>query len=367
MQAYFSTWHASLKNSLRTSKAALVLLLPVSYLVSANAFAQLPGAPPAQPRITIHQTASGFTAESSAETIEITVCRDSVVHFVSRPTSVTADQGAKPWMLPANESCPGAHFTLASTPEAATLSTSALQVTLKLRDGTIAYTLADGTALLKEGRAVPRTYKPRQVNGDSTYEVEARFSPDATEGLYGLGQHQGGVFNYRGNTVELAQNNTDVAIPFLVSTKGYAIMWNTAAFSYEDNRFPLEYSFTSDAVSSVDYYLILGPEMDQLIHQYRNLTGHTPLLPAWAYGLFQSKDRYISTQEIVDVANRYRAEHIPLDAIVQDWFWWKKEGDPVFNDNYHDVPGDLKKLHDEHIHAMISVWGLFDPSSANYQ
>ncbi len=67
------------------------------------------------------------------------------------------------------------------------------------------------------------------------------------------------------------------------------------------------------------------------------MTGHTPMLPKWAYGFFQSKDRYVSLDEIRAIAQRYRAEQIPLDAIVQDWFWWKTEGDPVFNSNYHDV------------------------------
>ena len=69
----------------------------------------------------------------------------------------------------------------------------------------------------------------------------------------------------------------------------------------------------------------------------------------------------------LDIAHRYREEHIPLDAIVQDWFWWKTEGDPIFNSNYSDVPAELKTLHDEHVHAMISVWGLFDAKSQNFQ
>jgi len=94
--------------------------------------------------------------------------------------------------------------------------------------------------------------------------------------LYGLGQHQSGMFNYRGSTVELGQNNTDVAIPFLVSTKGYAVVWNTAAYTYVDNRFPLELSFDSIAGDGVDYFVLYGPEMDDIIHQYRNLTGHAP-------------------------------------------------------------------------------------------
>ncbi len=91
------------------------------------------------------------------------------------------------------------------------------------------------------------------------------------------------------------------------------------------------------------------------------------MLPQWAYGFFQSKDRYNSQEEILGIAHRYREEHIPLDAIVQDWFWWKTEGDPVFNSNFTDIPGELRQLHDEHVHAMLSVWGLFDTKAQNYQ
>ncbi len=221
-------------------------------------------------------------------------------------------------------------------------------------------------SILREGNAIPRTYEPAETNGEKTWRITDRFSLDAMEAVYGLGQHQSGLFNYRGATVELAQNNTDVAIPLLLSTKGYGLMWNTAAYSTMDNRFPLDLKFTSIAGDSIDYYFLYGPEMDRILHEYRSMTGHTPLLPKWSYGLFQSKDRYVSLDQIEQIAGRYRAEHIPLDAMVQDWFWWKAEGDPVFNANYHDVPGDLRKLHDEHVHAMISVWGLFDPKSANY-
>ncbi len=175
------------------------------------------------------------------------------------------------------------------------------------------------------------------------------------------------IFNYRGATVELGQNNTDVAIPLLLSSKGYALMWNTAAFTYVDNRFPSELTFSAMAGKSIDYYFIYGPEMDTIIHEYRSMTGHTPMLPKWAYGFFQSKDRYISLDEIQKIAQRYRAEHIPLDAMVQDWFWWKNEGDPDFNANFHDVPKDLDALHKENVHTMISVWGLLDPASETYK
>ena len=121
------------------------------------------------------------------------------------------------------------------------------------------------------------------------------------------------------------------------------------------------------AGDGVDYFVVYGPEMDDIIHGYRSLTGHTPMLPRWAYGFIQSKDRYTSLDEIQSIASRYRQEHIPLDVMVQDWFWWEREGDPQFNANYHDVPGDLKKLHAENIHTMISTWGLLDTRSDTYK
>ena len=152
-----------------------------------------------------------------------------------------------------------------------------------------------------------------------------------------------------------------------MSSEGYALMWNTASLTLVDNRFPLELNLRSLAGHSVDYYFIYGPEMDEIIHEYRDLTGHSPMLPKWAYGFFQSKDRYVSQDEVLSIAHRYREEHIPLDAIVQDWFWWKTEGDPVFNSNFPDVPAELKQLHDEHVHTMISVWGLFDTKAENYR
>jgi len=330
--------------------------------------AQMPGqSTPQEPPVVVTHSEHGLRATLGDEQLAITVCGESVIHIVGTPSASIRNDSPRPWMLDVKESCPGAKFEFDKNATAATLTTAKLRIALSLVHGNIAFSGAGGESLLKEGGSIPRTYEPTEVNGDKSFRITDRFSPDATEGLYGLGQHQNGMFNYRGATIELGQNNTDVAIPFLVSSKGYALLWNTAALSYEDNRFPLEFSFSAIAGQAVDYYFIYGPEMDQIIHLYRNMTGHTPMLPKWSYGFFQSKDRYVSLDEILGIAKRYRAEHIPLDGMVQDWFWWKTEGDPVFNGNYKDVQKDLQSLHEQHVHAMISVWGLFDPASENFK
>jgi len=315
------------------------------------------------------QTPNGLAASNNCEVLEVTVCGDSLIHVAARPLDAPVSTAARPWMLDPAVFCPGAAFQFNQAGDKATLTTARLAISLSLKRGNLSFGLPQGESFLRENGNLPRTYYPAPGHTGKLYRIEDRFSPDSTEAIYGLGQHQNGLFNYRGSTVELGQNNTDVAIPLLVSSKGYAILWNTASFSYMDNRFPLDLTFESMAADQVDYYVLYGPEMDKIIHQYRSMTGHAPLLPQWAYGLFQSRDRYNSQAEILEIASQYRARHIPLDAIVQDWFWWKQggEGDPEFNANYTDVPAELKTLHDEHIHTMISVWGMMDPSSKTYQ
>jgi alpha-D-xyloside xylohydrolase len=346
----------------KTLSAALLLTATTS------ALAQMPGqtAPGLGP-ITAEQTQQGIRATVGNEVVEITVCADSVIHVVARPDAAAVPARSRPWMLDAQQSCAGAPFTFARTPDSAHIKTGNLDVAFSMEHGNLSFHSADGKALLNEGPSLPRTYEPVELNGDRTYRVEDRFSPSIDEAYYGLGQHQGGMFNYRGATVELAQDNTDVAMPFLVSNKGYALLWNTAALTYVDNRFPLEMTLTAIAGQSIDYYFVYGPEIDTIIHEYRTMTGHAPMLPKWAYGFFQSKDRYVSLDEIQQIAQRYRSEHVPLDGMVQDWFWWKHEGDPDFNANYHDVAKDLESLHRQNVHTMISVWGLMDSSSETYK
>jgi alpha-D-xyloside xylohydrolase len=336
-------------------------------LIATSVQAQIPGQSfPAQPPVHVTQSATGFDATIGAETMRVTVCADAIVHVVTRPQGGDA-KPAQPWLLPDAQSCPGAQFQFSQDAKQATLKTAAISVSLALDRGNLSFATLAGKNFLRESGAVPRTYTAVTLNGQQTYGVIDRFSPDQTEAIYGLGQHQSGMFNYRGSSVVLGQNNTDIAVPVLVSTNGYGIMWNSASLTTMDNRFPLELKFDSLAGDGVDYFVMYGPELDQVVHGYRNLTGHSPMLPRWAYGFIQSKDRYTSMDEIEAVGSRYRAEHIPLDTIVQDWFWWKREGDAEFNDNYHDVAADLKKLHAEHFHTMISTWGLIDPASETYK
>ncbi len=341
-------------------------------MISAGLFivivATLCAAQPEAPAATVTQQASGIVMHRGEETLRLSVCGAGVLHVVAGPGDPQAASPAEPWLL---HGCEPAPFQFSEDAKTATLRTAQLQVTIQLATGQLTFLNAAGDSLLAESDRRTRVYTPDTVNGEKVYHVSDRFQPAPTEGFYGLGQHQSGVFDYRGNVVELAQANTDVAVPLLVSTNGYGILWNTASKSWFDNRFPSELKLSTEAADAIDYYFLYGPEIDQIIHQYRELTGHAPLFGKWAYGFVQSKDRYRSAKELLDVAQEYRSQQVPLDMIVQDWFWWKKQGDPVFTDAYlkpePDIPAALKQLHEEHLHAIISVWAVTDPSSDFFQ
>ena len=208
----------------QSRRSGLVFSLGALFLLShpKPLSAQLLGAIPSLPSVDVTRTEDGLTAKIGDETLRLTACQPSVIHVVASPKPIDAIKQDQPWMLDAKQSCPGAPFQFSENAETATLTTSALKVELSLKRGNLKYSSIGGDAILTEGDSIPRTYDASQVNGESVYHVADRFRPDPTEGFYGLGQHQSGMFNYRGSTVELGQNNTDVAIPLLVSSKGYA-------------------------------------------------------------------------------------------------------------------------------------------------
>lgn len=355
---------------MKIGRSFLLVFVAGVFLCGGSLFAQ----------VEITQQAGGVTVKTATDTLRITVCSPTSIHVVASPDGKAADATPKqPWLI---QTCTPSHFTFSMpqeraaesehdklwNPAMATLDTGTVKVRITVAWGTLEFQDEQGHPLLQEFQDAARRYVKTTVNGEELYSVKDQFYPAVQEGLYGLGQHQNGVFNYRGTVLQLAQANTDVTVPLMLSTKGYGIFWNTAAFSYFDNRFASEMRFTSNASHAIDYYFLYGPEFDQIIHQYREMTGHAPMFGEWAYGFWQSKDRYRSDDELLKIAGEYRGAHVPLDNIVQDWFWWVHQGDPDFRrDAYPDVPGTLKKLHDEHVHAMISVWAIFDPQSENFQ
>jgi len=129
-------------------------------------------------------------------------------------------------------------------------------------------------------------------------------------------------------------------------------------------------TFTSEVGDAIDYYFVAGANQDEVIGGYRTLTGKAVMLPRWAYGFWQSRQRYTTQKELVDVVAEYRRRKIPLDNIVMDWFYWKEDqwGSHQFDKaRFPDPKAMLEKVHGMNAHFMISVWPKFYPGTDNYK
>ncbi len=140
---------------------------------------------------------------------------------------------------------------------------------------------------------------------------------------------------------------------------------NTPSLSWKltDN----ETTFRSPDAKLLDYVVFYGPSADSVIATYRNLAGNVPMLPRWAYGFWQCRERYTSSTELVKTVNEFRKRKIPMDAIVQDWQYWGNNGwgVPEFDTTHYPDPSRfIKELHDLNAHFCISIWSNPDKNSA---
>ncbi len=367
-------------------------------------------------------------------------------------------------------------FKVTETPAQLKISTKAVNVLYNKKNGTITYTNAAGKVFLSE-KANSRKLVSGTTMGEPSYSAELGFDSPADEYLFGLGQFQDGYYNLRNVSRKLIQVNTQIAIPFLYSSKGYGILWhqygmtqfnpadnnielakkdtNAVQIKYEDvtttagtqrvsqqqslhtGKFRVDkdgdYSFMLDMgdmesrhlllidgvaridqsnqwlppavgkiislkagehtvqvlckaankpklswkpvadetvfrspnAKSLDYVVFYGGA-DEVITNYRNLSGTVPMLPLWAYGFWQCRERYTSGKHLVETIKEFRKRNLPVDVIVQDWQYWGKYGwgVPKFDEtNYPNPEGFIKELHDLNSHFSVSVWENLDKKS----
>ena len=397
------------------------------------------------------------------------------------------------------------------------LSTPAMTARVTLATGAVTFLDTTGRPILAEkGRAL----SPAMVQGEQTSNVRQQWLENQDETLHGLGQHQYGLVDLKGWDLELWQRNASVVVPFLVSNRGYGVLWDNTAYTrfgglapwsripfsrlvdatgaaggltatyFADARFEravatevvsdidiampgtsktanqdinpslpaagpigvrwegaivpsesgehlfqlysnngikmwvdgtlvadhwrqgwlpwadlarvrlekgrrhaikIEWSkdqgmetvrlrwklpnpdrstsLWSEVGDGIDYYFVYGPSLDRVIAGYRTLTGEAPLMPRWAFGLWQSRQRYETQQESLDAVDGFRSRKIPFDTIVQDWFYWRENswGSHAFDPaRFPDPNGWVKAIHDRHARLMLSVWGKFYPGTSNF-
>jgi alpha-D-xyloside xylohydrolase len=148
---------------------------------------------------------------------------------------------------------------------------------------------------------------------------------------------------------------------------GYLRLMQNAPQSAEEEQ---RMSLSSDTGKAIDYFFVSGKNQDQLIRSYRTLTGKSVLLPKWAYGFWQSRERYKTQQEIIDTLSAYRARKIPIDNIVLDWSYWPEDawGSHEFDRTFFPDPKALvDAVHGMNANIMISVWPKFYPTTSHYR
>jgi alpha-D-xyloside xylohydrolase len=316
---------------------------------------------PLNPVTAFRQVPDGVLFTMQVGTLKVQVCTDSIIRV---RYSVTSEFSSRPDYVVTKSNWPESKWQIQSTSDAVTLTTSRVAVTVARKDGAITYHDLDGKQLVQEAS---RKLTPEKVNGEDTYRAESFISIYGShEALYGLGQHQAGVWNYRGESVDISQDNSNISVPLLLSSNGYGIFWNNDSRSRFNNRFANYLYISSEVADNIDYYFFYGSDFDRIIAAYRELTGQAPMFGKWAYGFWQCKNRYKSQEEILGIAAKYRELHIPADNIVQDWFWWNIMGEPVFNKNYPDPKGMIDDLHKNNFHVMFSFWPYFRPGSPVY-
>lgn len=390
---------------------------------------------------TFERSANGVTFHTSNGNMLIAVCSDRVIHVVVSPTKEIPESNVPSVTRP----CSGTPFKLSSTPAKVSVKTTSMNVEIDRSSLAVKFKNSAGDTVLAEQDKSGRSIAPIMIGEVPSNEVRQDFILSPDEALYGLGQHQEGFLNVRDIPLQLLQANTNIAIPFVVSTKGYGLLWNNAALTEfnpttksialdengkgtfqtdaageygfllngnERRRLHLSINdekiiditnmwvadsagakihlnantsynisaetggntqlrvrppsntmgFRSDASRAIDYYFIYGPQPDQVVARYREMTGAAPLLPLWAYGFWQCRERYSSQQQILDTAAEFRKRQIPVDVMVQDWQYWGKYGWNAmkFDENFYPKPAELMSaLHHDNFHMVISVWAKF--------
>jgi alpha-D-xyloside xylohydrolase len=236
-------------------------------------------------------------------------------------------------------------------------------------DGTLHFFHArTGSLLLEEPEPIfnkppARWYRSR---GSDLSRIDVCFRATPGERIFGLGQHQHGLLDNKGCVIDLEQRNTEVCIPFYVSSTGYGFLWNNPGVG----RVELATNMTRwvmDATRGIDYYLVVGDTPAEIHEKYIDATGHPPLLPDFALGFWQCKLRYRTQDELLAVAREYRRRGLPLAVIVSDYFHWHMMGDWAMDPrDWPDPAAMMRELHELGVELMVSIWPTVNPSNPAY-
>jgi alpha-D-xyloside xylohydrolase len=335
-------------------KWSTFLLLLTALSISNNSNAQ-----------SFQKTDLGIKAIINSTAIEIQYYNPSTVRVLKSPEGRNFTKESLSVIKKPNKTA----FLVKQQADWVNLKTPALNVALNLKTGAIVYSTVNGELLLKEKQNGVQ-FTPFNDAGNNTLTVQQLFQLDNDEPIYGLGQQQQGKMSQRNVTLNMVQGNLDDYIPFFQSVKGYGVFWdNYSPTMFIDNAEGT--SFKSDVGDGVDYYFMYGGNADGVIARMRDLTGQAPMFPLWTYGYWQSKERYKSQDELVDVVKQYRKLGVPLDGIIQDWQYWGSNylwnAMDFLNAEFPKPEKMVSDVHNLKAHMIISIWNSFGPETKQYK
>jgi alpha-D-xyloside xylohydrolase len=457
-----------------------------------------------------------FSLDLPGGRLRVEFCTDDIVRVRFAP----AGAAERASLATADRRCLPVTVRRSDTAAAVTLASAKLQARVDKASGAVAFLDATGRTILAEAPQ-GRRLAPAEVQGERTFHVRQQWQENAGETLHGLGQQQLGLVDLKGYDLDLWQHNATVVVPFLVSSRGYGVLWDNTSYTrfgdvrawapipaallldtqgrpggltatyhagssfekpvatrvdaridlklagglrqpnlrihealppegpasvrwegfvvpetsgdhllrlysnggikvwvddrlvvdhwrqgwlpwYDLAKVPLEKgrrhrvkiewwkdqgmetvqlswktpsaehttALWSEVGDGVDYFFVHGPELDRVVAGYRRLTGEAPMMPRWAFGLWQSRQRYETQQQSIDAVDGFRSRRIPFDTIVQDWFYWPENawGSHQFDKaRFPDPDGWVKAIHARNARLMISVWPKFYPGNANFE
>lgn len=313
----------------------------------------------------------GVTFTLQKGLLKVKVCTDNIIQvkYTNSP-----DFPEKTSLVVTNEWKAPVAFTLRDAPTEVVIGTAKLKICVDKATNALTYLDMKGNIILAEDGVNGKTMTATTVAGIQVNNCSTQFLSPASEALYGLGCHPEDTLsiNYKGRNQDLVIKYMTGAIPVLLSTKGYGLMWDNYSPSYfmGAEAGNTKYKYMSESGAMVDYFFFYGPELDRVIASYRLATGAAPMFPKWSFGLFQSQDRYKSQAEVLSVKDQYRKGKIPVDCIVQDWFYWEPNvigSHILYPERYPNPKEMVDELHKANIHAMISIWPVFAKGTPNYE
>lgn len=326
---------------------------------------------------------NNYLIQTETATLRVTVCTDKIIR-ITHGKELDRTGNIDSIIVSADlNALPDVAVSISETDGEFSASTPQIKVIVDKHSLAIRFERSDGTLLSRAFGADLQEYEMyRSVGGDTetrqtvdglrvtVKDGEREFRRTSNHGklnlcfaedeeLFGLGSHEEGYHGLKGRYVPLYQENMRIAIPYLVSTKGYAYLFDCSSLMTFDATDGRHGRIWFDSVEELDYYFIAGDSFDDVCRGYRTLTGVTPMLPKWAVGYVQSRERYVSQAQILETAEEYRKIGTPIDCIVQDWMIWPndlwgfKRFDPT---RYPDPKGMMDRLHDMNMHMILSIW-----------